>query len=438
MDYVTKLVEAFSDRSAKIGVIGMGYVGYPMAVLAAQKGFHVTGIELDRERVDLINQGVSYIKDVGSDEVKPLIEKGLLKATTDYSVVKDLDAVMITVPTPLNKTGDPDMGFVISASEAMQAYLHAGMIISLESTTYPGSTEEILSRVVTDVGFKPGEEIFVSFSPERVDPGNAVYSTENTPKVFGGLTPECTKVATSLYSTLVTHVVPVSSTTAAEMVKLYENTFRAINIGLVNELAIICNLLKLDVWEIVEAAATKPFGFMPFFPGPGLGGHCIPIDPSYLAWKMKSLQYKTRFIDLATEINTGMPVWVVNRVASLLNEAQKAINGSRIFLMGLAYKANIDDLRESPALDVFRLLEERGAKVTYHDPYCEKAKIGGEMHYSADLTAEMVQEQDLVIITTGHDDVDYHLLLKNAKMVFDTRNTTRKIADQYDGKVRFL
>ncbi len=435
---VTKLLSAFEGKSARIGVIGMGYVGYPMAVLAAQKGYTVVGIEVNEKRVDQINQGISYIQDVKSEEVKTLVENGKLSGTTEYSVVKDLDVVLITVPTPLNKTGDPDMGFVIQAADQMQEFLHPSMIISLESTTYPGSTEEILSKAVTDAGYVPGEDIFIAFSPERVDPGNKVYQTENTPKVVGGMTANCSEVATALYSTLVKHVIPVSSTTAAEMVKLYENTFRAINIGLVNELAIICNLLKIDVWEIVEAASTKPFGFMPFFPGPGLGGHCIPIDPSYLAWKMKSLQYKTRFIDLATEINTGMPVWVINRVATLLNEIEKSVKGSKIMILGLAYKADIDDLRESPALDVFRLLEEKGATVVYHDPYCPQAHIGKQTHHSLELTDETIREQDLVIITTGHSTVDYHNVLSKANMVFDTRNITRKIAEKYDGKVRFL
>ena len=311
----TALKNRIEDKTARVGIIGMGYVGYPMAEITAEAGFRVTGIEVDAHRVDQINRGESYIQDVPQDAAKKLVDAGKLNATTDYAVVKDLDIVLITVPTPLVKTGDPDLSFVVSALEAMKPYLHSGMLISLESTTYPGTTEDLFVPAVQGTGLKLGEDIFVAFSPERIDPGNATHGPKNTPKVVGGITPACTDLATAFYGNIVDQTVPLSSTTAAEMVKLYENTFRAINIGLVNELAIICHLLNVNVWEIIDAAATKPFGFMPFYPGPGLGGHCIPIDPSYLAWKMRSLEYKTRFIDLATEINTDMPRWVVNRTA---------------------------------------------------------------------------------------------------------------------------
>ncbi|MBD3165253.1 nucleotide sugar dehydrogenase [bacterium] len=426
-EHVEQLLSRLESKDAVIGILGMGYVGYPMAQLAAEQGFHVIGVEIDSARVEQINQGKSYIQDVPTEAVAPLVEKGFLRATTDYSEMRKADVVLITVPTPLVKTGDPDMGYVINALESLKPFMHPEMLIVLESTTYPGTTEELFKPAVEEAGYEVGTHIFIGFSPERIDPGNATYGPRNTPKVIGGVTENCTRVGEAFYSQITNKVVPLSSTTAAEMVKLYENTFRAINIGLVNELAIICNLLQVNVWEIIDAAATKPFGFMPFYPGPGLGGHCIPVDPSYLAWKMRSLEYKTRFIDLATDINTKMPEWVVSRASTLLNDHAKPVRNSKILLLGLAYKNDIDDLRESPALDVFSLLRARGADVTYHDPYCPKVKLDGTgLVYSVDLTAEVLQEQDLVIITTNHrKNVDYDLVVEHSKLVFDTRNTLR-------------
>jgi UDP-N-acetyl-D-glucosamine dehydrogenase len=434
-EHADRLKKKFADHSAVVGVIGLGYVGLPMAELAAKNGFHVIGVDVDRDRAERVNAGDSFIQDVPSTVLKPLVDKGFIRATTEYSELSKADVVLITVPTPLNKTGDPDMSFVVNSLESLRPQFHPGMLIVLESTTYPGTTEEIFLRAVNEAGFQEGKDIFVAFSPERVDPGNETYTTKNTPKVVGGLTETGTDVAAAYYREVVDSVVPVSSATAAEMVKLYENTFRAINIGLVNELAIICNLLGVDVWEIIEAAKTKPFGFMPFYPGPGLGGHCIPIDPSYLAWRMKTLQYKTRFIELATEINSQMPEWVVTRAMNMLNDDGKALRGSKVLLLGLAYKNDIDDLRESPAIDVYELLVRKGAHVSYHDPYCPTVRFEQGVEESIDLNGNSLSEQDLVIITTGHQHkVDYELVLEHAALVFDTRNRTRGMK----GKAKLL
>ena len=425
MQHGEQLKQKFTDGSAVVGVIGLGYVGLPMAHLAAAQGYKVIGVDVDASRVDRINKGESYILDVPSDVLKPLVDSGKISASTDYMVLEQADVVLITVPTPLGKTGDPDMSFILDAIKFMEPYLHPGMLVALESTTYPGTTEELFIPMAEKAGLKVGEDIFISFSPERVDPGNATYGTKNTPKVVGGVTAACTEVANAYYKSVIDHPVPVSSTTAAEMVKLYENTFRAINIGLVNELAIICNLLKVDVWEIVEAAATKPFGFMPFFPGPGLGGHCIPVDPSYLSWRMRTLQYKTRFIDLATEINTKMPEWVVTRSMEMLNDSAKALRGAKIMVLGVAYKNDIDDLRESPALDVFELLVRRGADVSYHDPYCPQMRLEGGLVQSVDLSEDVLKAQDLIVLATGHKKVDYDFVMEHASLIFDTRNILR-------------
>jgi UDP-N-acetyl-D-glucosamine dehydrogenase len=438
VSFSAELISGFKDKTAKIGVIGLGYVGLPMAHLAASQGFNVIGVDVDESKVNQVNAGISYILDVPTDVLKPLVEAGKIVATTDYSSFSDVDVVLITVPTPLNKTGDPDMSFILEALEQLKPYLHKKMMIALESTTYPGTTEELFVPTMEEAGLKVGEDIFISFSPERVDPGNAVYGTKNTPKVVGGVTKACTEVSTEYYSHVVDTVVSVSSTTAAEMVKLYENTFRAINIGLANELAIICNILDTDVWEIVDAAATKPFGFMPFYPGPGLGGHCIPVDPSYLAWRMRSLQYKTRFIDLATEVNTHMPEWVIQRSMNMLNDKGRAIKGSNVLLLGIAYKNDIDDLRESPALDVYDLLVQKGGSVKYHDAYCPTMRVTEGTVSSVDLSKELIAEQDLIIITTGHKNVDYGFVLDNAKLVFDTRNITRDFYMDHEAEVIFL
>lgn len=433
-----RLQEKIEGKTARVGVIGLGYVGLPMAELAATNGFDVIGVDVDALRVERLNRGESYILDVPSEVVRPLVEQGKIRASTDYAALAEADIVLITVPTPLNKTGDPDMSFVITSLQSLKPWLHAGMLVALESTTYPGTTHEMFVPVAEEAGLKVGEDIFIAFSPERVDPGNTHYTTKNTPKVVGGVTARCTEIATAYYQRVVDEVVPVSSTTAAEMVKLYENTFRAINIGLVNELAIICNLLGTDVWEIIEAAKTKPFGFMPFYPGPGLGGHCIPIDPSYLAWRMRTLQYRTRFIELATEINSQMPEYVVNRSMEMLNERGRSLKGAKLLLLGMAYKQEIDDLRESPALDVFDLLKRKGAEVNYHDPYCPTVAFDGGTVASTPLTPEIVQQQDLVIITTGHRSVDYEMVLEHAGQVFDTRNVVRPWADKAKAEVVFL
>ncbi|MBP1602467.1 MAG: UDP-glucose 6-dehydrogenase [Acidobacteria bacterium] len=362
------LHEKILDRSARVGIIGLGYVGLPLAVEFAKAGYETVGIDVDDRRVNDISAGRSYIQDVPEAELKSVVEGGKLTATTDCSVLKHVDSVSVCVPTPLRKTKDPDIQYIVDATARIKENLHRGLLIVLESTTYPGTTDEILLSEFTGAGLQVGRDFYLAFSPERVDPGNPHYGTHNTPKIIGGVTPECTRLAQQLYERVVERVIPVSSTKAAEMVKLLENTFRMVNIGLVNEIAIMCDKLNLDVWEIIEAAATKPFGFMPFYPGPGLGGHCIPIDPLYLSWKLKLLNYNARFIELASEINTNMPEYVSTKVGRALNKRRKAVNGSSILVLGISYKRDISDTRESPALDIIRLLQEEGASVSYSDP----------------------------------------------------------------------
>lgn len=418
-----QLIEKLNTRTARVAVVGMGYVGLPLAVVFAEAGFTVTGIDLDARKVEALNRKESYILDVPTAEVARLVEAGKLRATTDYSAASEADAVSICVPTPLRQTGDPDLSFIVSAVEGLAPYLHAGMIIILESSTYPGTTRELVLPTLTDKAhLDVGKEIFLAFSPERVDPGRKDWTTYNTPKVVGGITPACSEVANAWYSQALKTVVPVTSTEVAEMAKLLENTFRMINIGLVNELAIICDRLGVDVWEVIDAAATKPFGFMKFTPGPGLGGHCIPIDPLYLSWKMKSLNYTARFIELASEINTSMPRFVVGKVQDALNDHNKALRGSRVLVLGAAYKPDIDDLRESPALDVIHLLQEKGAVVEYHDPYIP------EIHHDeinlksiADVMSGVLAA-DCVVIITNHKKYDYPAILSAARLVVDTRN----------------
>ncbi|MCX7835069.1 MAG: nucleotide sugar dehydrogenase [bacterium] len=422
-----QLIEMFSNRQAKVAVIGLGYVGLPLAVEAAKAGYQVIGIEVDSNKVNLVNQGKNYIGDVKDEELNQLVSNGKLRATLDYSEIQNVEVVAITVPTPLNKTGDPDMQFIVSALDKMEPFVHQGMLVTLESTTYPGTTNELMVPQLTRNGLKIGVDIFASFSPERVDPGNPIYHTQNTPKVVGGSTSDCCEVAISFYQTVIQNVVRVSSATAAEMVKLYENTFRAINIGLVNELAIICDVLGTDVWEIVNAAATKPFGFMPFYPGPGLGGHCIPIDPSYLAWKLRFHNYRAKFIELATEINGHMPEYVIQRIIRIFNNLQRSVKGSKILLMGMAYKADIDDVRESPALDVMILLKKLGATVDYYDPHVPSIREENHSIQSIALTSDKLNEYDLVVITTDHKKVDYQLVIDHSKLIFDTRNALQKL-----------
>mgnify|MGYP002639856522 CR=1 FL=1 len=422
------LLTKLKNKEARMAVLGLGYVGLPLAVVFAEAGFDVIGIDPDASKVDALNKGISYIPDVSTVDVARLAKSGKLTATTDFSVLTDVEAVSICVPTPLRKTGDPDMSFIDSATSDLAKYVHAGMVIVLESTTYPGTTREFVLPMLTEGNdLVVGEDLFLCFSPERVDPGREDFTTVNTPKVLGGITQDCTDVACAWYSGAIQTVIPVSSTEAAEMSKLLENTFRMINIGLVNELAIMCDRLGVDVWEVIDAAATKPFGFMKFTPGPGLGGHCIPIDPLYLSWKMKAVNYNARFIELASEINTGMPRYVVTKVQDALNEHRKSIKGSKILVLGAAYKPDIDDLRESPALDVIGLLAEKGADVEYHDPYCPSLYTHeGEIMNSVPDMLVAAEKADCAVIITNHSDYDYDALLKKAALIVDTRNALGK------------
>jgi UDP-N-acetyl-D-glucosamine dehydrogenase len=417
------LLKKLHDRTAVVGVMGLGYVGMPLVVAFAEAGFTVIGVDPDGRKVDTIRRGDSHIQDVPAEQVSRLVNAGLIRATTDFAALAEADCVSICVPTPLRKTGDPDMSFILSATGELAKYMHPGMIVVLESTTYPGTTREILlPKLGAEKNLTAGEDFFLAFSPERVDPGRTDWTTYNTPKVVGGITETCSELAAAWYAQALKTVIPVSSAEAAEMTKLLENTFRMINIGLVNEMAIMCNQLGIDVWEVIDAAATKPFGFMRFTPGPGLGGHCIPIDPLYLSWKLKEVKYNARFIELASEINTSMPRYVVGRVQDALNEAGKAIKGTRILVLGAAYKPDIDDLRESPALDVIGLLEKKGAHVSYHDPYIPAFKHEGmEMHSEPDAM-KAVEAADCVVIITNHKAYDYPAILKAAKLVVDTRN----------------
>ncbi|HET7371722.1 MAG TPA: nucleotide sugar dehydrogenase [Gemmatimonadaceae bacterium] len=422
-----QLLDRIHDRSAVVGVIGLGYVGLPLAVEFAKAGYHVIGFDVSERVVNLLMSGQSHIQDVRSSEVAALVRSGIFEATTDENRLSEADGISIAVPTPLGKTRDPDMSYVIAATETATRQAHRGMVIVLESTTYPGTTREILVPQLEKRGFTVGEDVFVAFSPERVDPGNPVYVTKNTPKVVGGITPNCTELATALYGSCIEHIVPVSSPEAAELTKLLENTFRSVNIGLVNEMAIVCDKLGVDVWEVIDAAGTKPFGFMKFTPGPGIGGHCIPLDPHYLAWKMRTLNYKTRFIDLASEINSQMPAYVVEKVAHALNDDRKAVNGSNILVLGVAYKRDIDDMRESPALDVIRLLEEQGASVAYHDPHVPVIREDGHVREGVELTPQRLADADAVVIVTDHRAIDYQMVMNSASLIVDTRNAMAKL-----------
>jgi len=425
------LIKNLHDKKARIAILGLGYVGLPLAVVFGEAGFHVTGIDPDARKVNSLNKGVSYIPDVKTEAIAALVKSGNLTATTDFLILKEMDAVSICVPTPLRKTGDPDMSFIMSAAEELAKYVHKNMVVVLESTTYPGTTREILLPMLTEKsGLKVGEDIFVAFSPERVDPGREDWITINTPKVIGGITEACSEVAEAWYSGAIQTIFPVSSAEAAELAKLLENTFRMINIGMVNELAIMCERLGVDVWEVIDAAATKPFGFMKFTPGPGLGGHCIPIDPLYLSWKMKSFNYNARFIELASEINTNMPRYVVSRVLEAMNDRGKTLKGSKVLVLGVAYKPDIDDVRESPALDVIGLLQNKGAQVEYHDPYIPHIhhEYDGWQKDSIKDVMKGVKEADAVVIVTNHKDYDYKTILDAAKFVFDSRNALGKLA----------
>ena len=413
-----------------MGVVGLGYVGLPLSVEIARSGLRAVGFDVDSEVVDGINAGASHIDDVTVDELAEALATGRLEATTDMARLAECDAISISVPTPLSKTNDPDVSFVIAASEAVAASLRPGQLVVLESTTYPGTTREVLLPVLERTGLTVGEDFYLCFSPERVDPGNAVWKTKNTPKVLGGVTPACTEAGLAVYDRFIDTMVEVSSTEAAEMVKILENTFRAVNIAMVNEVALIADRLDVDVWEVIEAAATKPFGFMKFMPGPGLGGHCIPVDPHYLAWKMRTLNYRTRFIELASEINAEMPEFVVGKVRSALNGRKKAVNGSRILVLGVAYKRDVNDVRESPALDIIGLLAADGAEVSYHDPFVPDLAEDGANLSSVALTDQALTEADAVVIVTDHTDVDYAQVLERAAVVVDARHVTAALLDK--------
>jgi len=427
------LKQKIKSKTARVGIVGLGYVGLPLAVEFANAGFSVTGIDVLQPKVDGLNRGESHVQDVPSAEIAKFVGAKKFRATTDFSVVSELDTINICVPTPLRKTKDPDMSFIVSAVEEIARHFHPGLLIILESTTYPGTTDELLLPTFEKLGYKVGEDFFLCFSPERVDPGNPTYQTHNTPKVVGGVTPACTEMGSLFFSQALEKVVPVASTRVAEMVKLLENTFRMINIGLVNEMALMCDGMGINVWEVIDAAATKPFGFMPFYPGPGLGGHCIPIDPFYLSWKTKQSGIEARFIDLAGYINGNMPHFVVDKVQSALNNHSKPVKGSHVHVAGVAYKRNIDDMRESPALDVILLLQKRGAKITYSDPYVPQLRLDGISLKSEPLTATAAKA-DCVVIITDHTDFDYKALLDSAKLIVDTRNAMK--AFQSDKIVR--
>jgi UDP-N-acetyl-D-glucosamine dehydrogenase len=431
------LQRKLDDRSARIAILGMGYVGLPLAAVFAEAGFDVVGIDPHAAKVETLNKGTSYIQDVPSEQVARLVKDHRLRATTDFAAILQADAVSICVPTPLRKTGDPDLSFILSAADELAKYVHPGMIIVLESTTYPGTTREIMLPKLTEIsGLTIGEDFFLAFSPERVDPGREDWTTINTPKVIGGITSHCTDIAVSWYGQALQNVVPVSSAEVAEMTKLLENTFRMINIGMVNEMAIMCNRLGIDVWEVIDAAATKPFGFMKFTPGPGLGGHCIPIDPLYLSWKLRSLNYTARFIELASEINTGMPRYVVNKVQDALNEHGKPLKNSRVLVLGAAYKPDIDDLRESPALDVIGLLHQKGARVEYHDPYIPSLDEDGIQYSSVSDLTSAVGSADCVVIVTNHSSYDYSQILEKAPLIVDTRNALGALGREHPKVIR--
>ena len=427
--FTDSLRHKISSRTARVGIVGLGYVGLPLAVEFAKAGFTVTGVDLVESKVARINAGDSYVQDIPSGEISSLVEQGRLRATTDFSAIAELDTINICVPTPLRKTKDPDMSHIVSACQEIARYFHPGKLAILESTTYPGTTVELVLPMLSNSGMRVGVDFFLCFSPERVDPGNPNFQTRNIPKVVGGVTPACTEMGRLFYSQALETVVAVSSTQVAEMVKLLENTFRMINIGLVNELAMMCDRMGIDIWEVIQAAATKPFGFMPFYPGPGLGGHCIPIDPFYLSWKTRQAGIEARFIELAGYINGQMPHFVVEKIQNALNSQRKALYGSRIHVIGVAYKRDIDDVRESPALDVIHLLKRRGGVVTYSDPYVPSIRIDDETICSSDLTAAL-PAADCAVIITDHSDFDYEAIVRDAALVVDTRNSLRGIRSE--------
>lgn len=422
-----ELMLKLKNRTAKLGVVGLGYVGLPLAVEKAKAGYNVIGFDVQASKVEQVNNGKNYIGDIVDEDLENLVKLNKLKATTDFSFVGEVDAVSICVPTPLDKYKQPDLSYVVNSSRSVAKYLHRGMLVVLESTTYPGTTEEVLKPILEETGLKCGVDFFLAFSPERVDPGNKQFKTKNTPKVVGGCTPECTEVAATLYrNVLESDIMEVSSPAVAEMEKILENTFRNINIALANEMAILCEKMGIDVWEVIDAAKTKPYGFMAFYPGPGLGGHCIPLDPSYLSWKAKEYDYHTRLIETSAEINDYMPEFVVENAMKLLNKDRKALNGSRVLLMGAAYKNDIDDMRESPALKVIEHLEKNGAIISYNDPFIPSFKHNGTEYKSIDWRTE-IDSADIVIITTNHSCYEYQEIVDRAKIIYDTRNATKGV-----------
>lgn len=429
MTHVSRLLEKIENKEAVIGVVGLGYVGLPLAVEKAKAGYKVIGFDVQESRVDLVNQGVNYIGDVLNEDLEEVIRSGQLVATTDYQKIQEVDAAAICVPTPLDTYQQPDTSYVEMSSQAIADYAHEGMLVVLESTTYPGTTEEIVRPAFEGKGFVVGESVFIAYSPERVDPGNKQFKTKNTPKVVGGITEACTQVASTLYrNVLEGDVHEVSSPAIAEMEKIFENTFRHINIALANEMAILCEKMGIDVWEVIDAAKTKPYGFMAFYPGPGLGGHCIPIDPFYLTWKAREYNYHTRLIELAGEINNSMPDFVVNRTMEILNdETQKALAGSNIVVLGVAYKKDIDDVRESPVLPILRSFKKKGANVTVVDPYVSSFRLDGEVIEPIALSNDLVKDADLVLLATDHSEFDYEMIANEAPVLFDTRNAFKGI-----------
>lgn len=424
-----QLLDKINNKTAKVGVVGLGYVGLPLAVEKANAGYQTIGFDVQEEKVNMVNEGKNYIGDVVDQNLKEIVEAKLLKATTDFSFVKDVDTICICVPTPLDLYKQPDLSYVVDSTRSVAEYLHKGMLVILESTTYPGTTEEILKPILEESGLKCGEDFFLAFSPERVDPGNKDFNTKNTPKVVGGCSDECTEVAAALYRNILEgDIHTVSSPAVAEMEKILENTFRNINIALANEMAILCNRMGIDVWEVIDAAKTKPYGFMPFYPGPGLGGHCIPLDPFYLEWKAKEYDYHTRLIETSGEINDSMPDFVLDNVMKILNKNKKALNGAKVLLLGVAYKNDIDDYRESPAFKVIELLEKNGADLMVNDPYCPISKYKGKTYNSVDWT-EVIDDADIVIITTNHSCYDYESIVARAKVIYDTRNATKNVVN---------
>jgi UDP-N-acetyl-D-glucosamine dehydrogenase len=425
------LKQKLISKHAVVGIIGLGYVGLPLAIEFMHAGYRVIGFDVNEKKIDSLLHGQSYILDVQSDIVKKYVDEGKLIPTTDFSKIFEVDTLSICVPTPLRKTKDPDISYIVNAVNEIKKYFHKDLLIVLESTTYPGTTEELVQKEIENMGYKVGEDFYLCFSPERVDPGNKKYNTKNTPKVIGGVTKKCLELAYLLYSSAIDTVIPVSSTKVAEMVKLLENTFRAVNIGLVNELAMMCDRMGIDIWEVVDAASTKPFGFMPFYPGPGIGGHCIPLDPQYLSWKAKTYDFYNKFIELASDINGNMPRYVVTKVSEVLNRYKKCINGSKILLLGMAYKKDIDDIRESPSLEIYRMLKERGADLDYNDPYAvEFMDEKGNIVKSIELNYKTLSIYDCVILCTDHSCYDYEKIVEESRVIIDTRNAFKGFIDK--------